>query len=170
MNRIKELRKQKGMTVKELADTLGISQRMLTDCESGISVLREYSIWVKLSRYFEVPIRYLMGLPDEIHEHSLADGLKKIANHYGAEKQLLKLLEELGELTSATSEVSILLTLQEDGGKSKNLQERLIRFAEESADVVNIIVQLLYLFNLTAVFTKGQIAGVDKALKRIEAK
>lgn len=64
MNRIKELRKQKGMTAKELADMLGISQSMLTNYENGSSTPREYTIWKKLSELFNVSVSYLMGLTD----------------------------------------------------------------------------------------------------------
>ena len=64
MNRIKELRKLVGMTAKELADILGISQSMLTNYENGSSTPREYSVWRKISDQFNVSISYLMGLTD----------------------------------------------------------------------------------------------------------
>ena len=66
MNRIKELRKAKGVTVKELAETLGIAQSMLTNYENGSSTPREQSVWEKLSEYFGVSVSYLMGLTDSL--------------------------------------------------------------------------------------------------------
>ena len=66
MNRIKELRKQKNITAKELADMLGISQSMLTNYENGSSTPRDNSIWEKLSEYFGVTVSYLMGLTDSV--------------------------------------------------------------------------------------------------------
>lgn len=64
MNRIKELRKAKKITVKDLAEQLGIAQSMLTNYENGSSIPRDQSIWEKLSDYFEVSVSYLMGLTD----------------------------------------------------------------------------------------------------------
>lgn len=67
MNRIKELRKAKKITVKDLAEQLGIAQSMLTNYENGSSIPRDQSIWEKLSEYFGVSVSYLMGLTDTFH-------------------------------------------------------------------------------------------------------
>ena len=45
MNKIKELRKEKNITVAELAKELGISQSMLTNYENGNGTPRDESIW-----------------------------------------------------------------------------------------------------------------------------
>ena len=66
MNRIKELRKKRGMTVKDLADLLGISQSMLTNYENGSSTPRDNSVWENLSNFFNVSVSYLMGLTDTL--------------------------------------------------------------------------------------------------------
>ena len=52
MNKIKELRKEKNITVAELAKELGISQSMLTNYENGNGTPRDESIWEKLSQIF----------------------------------------------------------------------------------------------------------------------
>jgi transcriptional regulator with XRE-family HTH domain len=62
MNRIKELRKEKDITVKELGEKFGISQSMLTNYENGSSVPRDNEIWRKLADYFDVSVPYIMGL------------------------------------------------------------------------------------------------------------
>ena len=46
-----------------------------------------------------------------------AKKLMEIARYYGEEKQICKLIEELGEAISAASEVQMRLTFHEDGGK-----------------------------------------------------
>lgn len=66
VNRIKELRKAKGITVKELAETLGIAQSMLINYENGSSIPRDQSVWEKLDEYFGVSVSYLMGLTDTL--------------------------------------------------------------------------------------------------------
>lgn len=51
MNKIKELRKEKNITVAELAKELGISQSMLTNYENGNGTPRDESIWENYHRY-----------------------------------------------------------------------------------------------------------------------
>lgn len=66
MNKIKELRKEKNLTVAELAKELGISQSMLTNYENGNGTPRDESIWDKLSHIFGVSKSHVMGLTTDI--------------------------------------------------------------------------------------------------------
>ena len=50
--------------------------------------------------------------------------LMQIAHYYGEDKQVCKLMEELGEATSAASEVLMLLSYHEQGGKKPILRWR----------------------------------------------
>lgn len=93
--------------------------------------------------------------------------LLKIANYYGQERQVCKLMEELGEATSAASEVLQLLAFSEDGGKESGLEERLERLASELADVANVTEQILALFALEVEFKVARQRGVDKTIARI---
>lgn len=93
--------------------------------------------------------------------------LLKIANYYGQERQVCKLMEELGEATSAASEVLQLLTFSEDGGKESGLEERLEHLASELADVANVTEQILTLFALEVEFKVARQRGVDKTIARI---
>lgn len=61
MNRIKELRTEKGITVKDLSDVIGISQSMLSNYENGNSEPRNQEIWDKLASFFGVSVPYLRG-------------------------------------------------------------------------------------------------------------
>lgn len=62
MNKIKQLRLEKGITVKDLAEKIGISQSMLSNYENGNSTPRNNETWKKLADFFEVDVAYLMGL------------------------------------------------------------------------------------------------------------
>ena len=93
--------------------------------------------------------------------------LLKIANYYGQERQVCKLMEELGEATSAASEVLQLLTFSEDSGKESGLEERLEHLASELADVANVTEQILTLFALEVEFKVARQRGVDKTIARI---
>lgn len=94
--------------------------------------------------------------------------LLKIAHYYGEEKQVCKLIEELGEATSAASELLMRLTFREDAGKEKDIQARLEHLAAELADVQNVTEQVIALFGLELDFKVSRQAGIDKTLKRIE--
>ena len=94
--------------------------------------------------------------------------LLKIANYYGQERQVRKLMEELGEATSAASEVLQLLTFSEDGGKESGLEERLEHLASELADIANVTEQILTLFALEVEFKVARQRGVDKTISRIK--
>ena len=74
MNRIKQLRKAKGITVKDLADYIGIAQSMLTNYENGGTMPRSYEIWEKLAKFLGVSIGYLMGITDVIGPAPRGDG------------------------------------------------------------------------------------------------
>lgn len=65
MNRIRELREQKGLQQKELAVDLGISQPTVSDWEAGRKVPSAKST-MKLSKYFGVSVEYLMGEQEPI--------------------------------------------------------------------------------------------------------
>lgn len=93
--------------------------------------------------------------------------LLEIARYYGEEKQVCKLMEELGEAVSAASEVLMLLSYHEQGGKKRDLTARLEHLAGELADVVNVTEQIIQLFGLETDFKVARHAGIQKTLKRI---
>ncbi len=62
-NRIKESRKDKGMTQKEVAEVLHMTQQQYSRFENGIFEL-DYDNLVKISRLYEVSLDYLFGLSE----------------------------------------------------------------------------------------------------------
>ncbi|ATO53769.1 hypothetical protein LA20531_09280 [Lactobacillus amylovorus DSM 20531] len=65
MNRIKEVRKKKGLSLQQVADAVGVGNNTISRYETG---KREPKLetWNKLAEYFKVPTSYLMGLSDDI--------------------------------------------------------------------------------------------------------
>lgn len=59
-NRVKELRKKKGMTLRELAKITGISKSTLSDIENNIAPISEKRL-DKLSEAFGVDKNFLRG-------------------------------------------------------------------------------------------------------------
>lgn len=80
MNKIKELRKEKNITVAELAKELGISQSMLTNYENGNGTPRDESIWEKLSQIFGVSKSHVMGLTTDIETANKVKPLKVVVD------------------------------------------------------------------------------------------
>lgn len=66
MNRIKEVRKKKGLSLQQVADAVGLGNNTISRYETG---KREPKIetWNKLAEYFNVPTSYLMGLSDDVN-------------------------------------------------------------------------------------------------------
>ncbi|RQD74123.1 MAG: helix-turn-helix domain-containing protein [Candidatus Syntrophonatronum acetioxidans] len=63
MNRIRELRKQKRIPAKKLAEKLHISTKHFYDLEKGHRRLHE-DIITRLADIFDVPVDYLLGRTD----------------------------------------------------------------------------------------------------------
>ena len=113
MNRLRQVRKQKGLTLKEVAEDTGISEQVLSYYENEKREPKKET-WVKLADYYCVPVPYLMGLPsglveyidqlgylnfEKLHEFIIqwAED-RKIISPKNVSKQFMKVTEELGEL------------------------------------------------------------------------
>ena len=72
-NRIKELRKSKGLTKKALAYELGVKKSKINKCEKGKSALTEESI-VCMASFFRVSTDYLLDYKllenTQTHKHT----------------------------------------------------------------------------------------------------
>lgn len=66
MNRIAELRKNRGMSQKELSQKLGIAQNTLSQYENELRS-PSMSISARMADFFEVSINFLLGLSEEEH-------------------------------------------------------------------------------------------------------
>ncbi len=64
MNRLRELRKERGLTLRQLNNLTGISDVNLSRYERGMFQPRENK-WQKLADYYGVPISYLKGTDKE---------------------------------------------------------------------------------------------------------
>lgn len=123
MNRLRRFRKQKGLTLEELAKELQEKEN-LKIVPNGLGKYEreerdpKRETWVKLANYYDVPVSYLMGLPDglvqyinktqamtfeELHEAIIqwAEDRNMIKpDRLTGLAQLAKVTEELGELSA----------------------------------------------------------------------
>lgn len=117
MNRLRRVRKQKGLTIKEVSEDTGISEQVLSYYENEKREPKKET-WIKLADYYDVPVAYLMGLPDGLVQHinksqamtfeELHEAVIQWANDRNMIKQdkltalaqLAKVTEEHGELSA----------------------------------------------------------------------
>jgi transcriptional regulator with XRE-family HTH domain len=119
MNRLRQVRKQRGLTLEELAKELQEKEN-LKIVPNGLGKYEREEreprreTWIKLADYYDVPVAYLMGLPSGLVEYidrlgnmtfeSLQDAIihwgyeRSIVSPKNTPKQFMKVTEELGEL------------------------------------------------------------------------
>ena len=68
MNRLRQTRKLKGITLNEVAEDIGITKQALSYYETEKREPKKET-WIKLADYYCVPVSYLMGLPDGLVQH-----------------------------------------------------------------------------------------------------
>ena len=68
MNKLREARKIKGLTLKEVAEDVGIADNTLQQYETEKREPKKET-WIKLADYYCVPVAYLMGLPSGLVEY-----------------------------------------------------------------------------------------------------
>ena len=116
MNKLREARKIKGLTIKEVADEIGIAENTLHQYETEKRDPKKET-WIKLADYYCVPVSYLMGLPDGLVEHinktqamtfeELHEAIIQWANDRNMIKQdKLTVLSQLAKVTEEHGELS----------------------------------------------------------------
>ena len=119
MERLKSLRKEKDLTLEELAQALGMTKQVLSRYERGEREA-DYKTLVKIADFFEVSIDYLIGhsvyyFPDMIGKKSDNDDEIEVLELYSSLSPSRK--EDLMIYLRALSG-----TTQEKNLKSKKLQ------------------------------------------------
>lgn len=62
-NRIRELRRAKGLTMKQLGEVLGVAESTISHYETGRRQLDNETL-LRLGEFFEVSVGYLLGVED----------------------------------------------------------------------------------------------------------
>jgi transcriptional regulator with XRE-family HTH domain len=82
-DRLKKLRLEKGLTIREVAKIFNISKSTVSDYERGRTT-PNYELLIKMADYFNVTTDYLLGLTDERNIYKTVP------------KEVPKILRELG--------------------------------------------------------------------------
>lgn len=104
MNRLKQLRKDRGLTQSQLAEEVGVSYRTIQNWENGVNQIKPDKAQI-LADYFGVSIGYLLGLdtPEKDRFADLIDKLNEWADKRSLRQadpkiQWMRVTEEVGEI------------------------------------------------------------------------
>lgn len=75
--KLKELRIKQGMTQKEIANILGISQQAYANYETG-KRQPDQEMLLQIANFFDVSVDYLLGRVDKCTSHSLNEQLEGV--------------------------------------------------------------------------------------------
>ncbi|CAG6295295.1 transcriptional regulator [Streptococcus pneumoniae] len=102
MNRLKQLRKEKGLTQQELSEVIAVSYRTIQNWENGESQIKPEKIQ-QLADFFGVSVGYLLGYEPESEQVS---NYQKIKIHFTNGEELSFLVRNFTEkeLTKITSQ------------------------------------------------------------------
>lgn len=63
--RLKELRKEIGLTQEELGEQVGLANNTISRYETGSHEPTKFETWQKIADFFHVPTEYLLGISND---------------------------------------------------------------------------------------------------------
>lgn len=108
MNRLKELRQEKKLSQKEIAETLGFSLRSFQRMENGESQIKPEKAQ-QLADYFKVSVANLLG-----YENNFIESVKNLSQKDGSDEVFFKAFRAYYELKTADGRENLLTLKDED--------------------------------------------------------
>lgn len=108
MNRLKELRQEKKLSQKEIAETLGFSLRSFQRMENGESQIKPEKAQL-LANYFGVSVANLLG-----YENNFIESVKNLSQKDGSDEVFFKAFRAYYELKTADGRENLLTLKDED--------------------------------------------------------
>ena len=175
MNRLKELRKEKKLTQKELAEETDIPYRTLQRWENGETDIKSEKA-EKLADYFGVSVGYLLGYDDNYFKKQIKDDndfekqikIDTLNNFlYKIHAAYVSLLEENGDVTMTDRGFSMQGLLDENSDL-RNENRRLTNELKDSykanakANLLDIIISEGYVLQSTLDKCIGKLDEIDQ--------
>lgn len=134
-NRLKELRKQLGLTMEEFGSKLGVRKTTISSLENGINNLTEQMI-LSICNVYNVNDKWLRYGKGEMFIESKESHLAELAKQYALDDMEVKIVEAFLELgpdkRAAIKEyVSVLAKSFMDKSEEEIIQERIDKEVEE---------------------------------------
>jgi transcriptional regulator with XRE-family HTH domain len=99
--RLKNLRKQKKLSLKKVGDAIGVSDMAISYYENGERE-PDFEKLTKLAEFFEVPVSYLLGISNEIGYKYSVDDYKDVVVYATQQnvspeqlKELIKVIKKI---------------------------------------------------------------------------
>ena len=108
MNRLKELRQEKKLSQKELAENIGVHYRTLQNWENGESQIKPEKAQ-QLADYFGVSVGHLLG-----YEDNFIETVKELSQKDGSDEAFFKAFRAYYELKMADGTENLLTLKGED--------------------------------------------------------
>ncbi|QBX12801.1 hypothetical protein JavanS739_0004 [Streptococcus satellite phage Javan739] len=108
MNRLKELRQEKKLSQKELAENIGVHYRTLQNWENGESQIKPEKAQL-LADYFGVSVANLLG-----YENNFIESVKNLSQKDGSDEVFFKAFRAYYELKTADGRENLLTLKDED--------------------------------------------------------
>lgn len=143
MNRIKEIRKKKGLSLQQVADAVGLGNNTISRYETG---KREPKLetWKKLANFFGVSVPYLQGVTIDRYD------VLKVLNSayydffkYPKPKLLVNCINDFIELVGISAPKSSL-----SEADLKNFSDKAFNYWNENFDFLFVCDRIEYLFDL----------------------
>ena len=127
-NFLKELRKEKGLTQEQLAESLFVSNRTISRWETG-SNLPDLDILIMIAEFYDIEIRYILDgeRKEEIMNKDLEETIMKVADYSNDEKKRLTKRMQLFFIAGIVA-ILMFVLLDEYGLNDKLLTEKLMSF------------------------------------------
>ena len=97
--RLKQLRKEQGLTLKEVADAVKVSEATVSRWENDIIVNIRQDNFIALSKFFNVTPTFLLGWDIEPKKESkeILNIVESVLKEYLSEALTMTLMEEISE-------------------------------------------------------------------------
>ena len=101
MNRIRELRRSKGLSQRELGNAIGTAQQTISRLEVG-NYSPPVDLIINLAEYFDVSIDYLLGFSG--YKYSF-EYRQELDMHIEKNYEMIKKYEKLGDVNKKTVQI-----------------------------------------------------------------
>lgn len=176
-NRLKEIRKQKGISQKECAEALGVEGSKYNKWENGVNC-PDFNTLYKLAIFFDTTSDYLLGLSEErstekINFDDMGDFFKqlvvvskfKLFEQNTSDKSEFHLYEGM---KGHDDEICSIISLMNKKSLSENLIEVLINAEVEKYSGISIDEYMKCTFRRPQIIKCGYKPELDENLKEVE--
>lgn len=114
--RIKQVRQERGVSQRDAARAIGVSQSSYSDLERGATEGRAYDLLVRIARHLQVSTDYLLGVEDEAKKRVTLAGLTPL------ESELLELTRGM-QVRRRRTLLRVARSLQEEEAQERRYDE-----------------------------------------------